>query len=107
MDATSALMPDSAALLNTPTRATALARVFSALRAARPRADREAFLRCGIPAKRPAVRRFPDEPGYAEGLRHRAQGFCREFHAGERRSLRDIAAAAGRAMTAMAAGLQV
>lgn len=55
-----------------------------------------------------AVRRFLNEPGYAGGLRQRAQDFCREFHAGERRSLQDIAAAAaGRDMTAMAAGPQV
>lgn len=41
-----------------------------------------------------AVRRFLNEPGYAGGLRLRAQDFCREFHAEERRSLQDIAAAA-------------
>jgi len=55
-----------------------------------------------------AVRRFLDEPDYAEGLRQRARDFCRTFHAGERRSLRELAAkAAGRGITAMAAGPQV
>lgn len=44
-----------------------------------------------------AVRRFLDEPGFAEALRQRARDFCQDFHAGERRSLREIAAmAAGR-----------
>ena len=155
MDAIIPLMPDSAAPQNTPTRATALARVFSPLRAVRPKADlvlhlgqadREASLRSGVPKKRLAVRsdlgilnKYPVDEGLAwtpaKGrlnvlarmaatgrpgvlypvIRHtaqidalRAKNFCREFHAGERRSLRDIAAAAaGRDMTAMAAGPQV
>lgn len=52
-----------------------------------------------------AVRRFLDEPGYAEGLRQRAQNFCREFHAGERQSVREIAVcAAGRESAATPAG---
>lgn len=41
-----------------------------------------------------AVRRFLDEPGFAEALRQRSSDFCRDFHAGERRSLREIAATA-------------
>ncbi len=41
-----------------------------------------------------AVRRVLDEPGFAEALRQRASGFCQDFHAGERRSLRVIAATA-------------
>lgn len=54
-----------------------------------------------------AVRRFLDEPGYAEALRQRARDFCRDFHAGERRSLREIAATvAGRHITADAIGLK-
>lgn len=40
-----------------------------------------------------AVRRFLDEPQYAHGLAARARDFARGFHAGERRSLRGIAAA--------------
>lgn len=39
-----------------------------------------------------AVRRFLNEPEYAQGLAAKARGFARGFHAGERRSLREIAA---------------
>jgi hypothetical protein len=54
-----------------------------------------------------ALRRFLDEPGYAEALRQRASDFCRDFHAGERRSLREIAAdAAGRETATTAARLE-
>lgn len=44
-----------------------------------------------------ALRRFLQEPGYASSLRLRARDFTRSFHAGERRCLSAIvAAAAGR-----------
>lgn len=39
-----------------------------------------------------AVRRFLTEQDYAQGLTTRARDFARGFHAGERRTLRDIAA---------------
>ncbi|SNS11724.1 hypothetical protein SAMN04488503_2816 [Humidesulfovibrio mexicanus] len=39
-----------------------------------------------------AVRRFLTEPEYAQGLASKARDFARGFHAGKRRSLRDIAA---------------